>query len=54
MSEPVEQDELSTLMAELRSAEQHRRAAYERMREMQRDLDALMRRARDLLARIRS
>lgn len=52
MRDPLEQDEIRTLEAELRAALQHRNAAYEQMQETQRELDALLRRAQGLLARI--
>lgn len=42
----------ATRVAELRRALQHQAAAYERMRETQRELDALVRRARELIARV--
>ena len=51
MAEPMEQDEWSTLEAELRRATQHRTAAYEQMMETQREVQALMARAQELLAR---
>jgi hypothetical protein len=53
VSGPPEQEELRTLEAELREALQHQRAAYERMVETQRAIDALTARARALLARVR-
>lgn len=53
MRGPAEQDEWSTLEAELREAVQHRDAARERMLETQREVEALMARAQALLARIR-
>ena len=53
MKDPLEQDEWSTLEAELRRAEQHRSAAYERMRETQREVEALVERARELTERLR-
>ena len=53
MSEPWEQDELTTLEAELRRALQHQRAAYEQMRETQSALEALLERAQRLLGRTR-
>lgn len=43
------EDELRTLEADLRRALQHQHAEYERMREMQREIEALMARARRLL-----
>jgi hypothetical protein len=49
MSEPFQQDEWSTLEAELRRAVQHRQAAFEQMQETQREVEALMARARRLL-----
>ncbi len=49
MSEPFQQDEWSTLEAELRRAVQHRQAAFEQMQETQREVEALMTRARRLL-----
>jgi|GEM_PF-6391156 len=51
--EPLEQDDWSTLQAELRRAEQHRLAAYERLRETQREVEALLARARELTQRVR-
>ncbi|HET6231624.1 MAG TPA: hypothetical protein VFE05_16240 [Longimicrobiaceae bacterium] len=45
------QGEMKTLEAELRAAMQHQRAAYERMMEIQAEVDALMERARILLER---
>ena len=50
MSAPSE-DELDTLDADLRRARQHRHAEFERMREMQREVEALIERARALLER---
>jgi hypothetical protein len=50
--DPVGQSEVETLQAELREALQHQRAALERVQETQVEVEALMRRARDLLARI--
>ena len=52
MSEPMDQDEWSTLEAELRRAVQHRQAAYEQMQETQREVEALMARARRLIAQV--
>ena len=43
-------EELTGLEAELRQAIQHRRAALERVRETQAELEELMERARRLLA----
>jgi hypothetical protein len=40
-----------TMQAELRSALQHQRAAYQQMLETQRELELLMERAQHLLAR---
>ena len=42
-------DDLRTLEADLRRALQHQRAEYERMLEMQREIESLMERARTLL-----
>jgi hypothetical protein len=53
VSDPLEQEELRTLEAELREALQHQRAAYERLVETQRAIEALTARARALLARTR-
>ena len=50
-SEPVAQSEIETLEAELRAALQHQRAAVERVQEAQAEVEALIRRARKLLAR---
>lgn len=52
MSEPFQQDEWSTLEAELRRAVQHRQAAFEQMQETQREVEALMARARRLLTQV--
>ncbi|HLL48234.1 MAG TPA: hypothetical protein VK399_16150 [Longimicrobiaceae bacterium] len=52
MSEPFQQDEWSTLEAELRRAVQHRQAAFEQMQETQREVEALMARARQLLTQV--
>jgi uncharacterized coiled-coil DUF342 family protein len=52
MSEPLQQDEWSTLEAELRRAVQHRQAAFEQMQETQREVEALMARARQLLTQV--
>ena len=52
MSDPLEQGDGVTREAELRRALQHQAAAYERMSETQRELDALVRRARELIARV--
>ena len=52
MSEPLQQDEWSTLEAELRRAVQHRQAAFEQMQETQRQVEALMARARRLLTQV--
>lgn len=52
MSEPLQQDEWSTLEAELRRAVQHRQAAFEQMQETQREVEALMARARRLLTQV--
>ena len=46
-----DEEELRTLEADLRDALQHRHAEYERIREMQREIEALMERARTLLER---
>ncbi len=54
MSEPLEQDEWSTLEAELRQALQHRSAAYEQLREIQEEMRRLMERARAVLDRARA
>jgi hypothetical protein len=45
-----EQTEWETLQAEIRSAVQHQRAAYEQMIETQAEVEALLARARSLLA----
>jgi hypothetical protein len=50
-TEPVEQSEIVTLEAELRAALQQQRAALERVQEAQAEVEALLRRARELLAR---
>ncbi|CAN5729245.1 hypothetical protein BH23GEM6_BH23GEM6_21570 [soil metagenome] len=47
-----DQTEWETLQAELRSAVQHQRAAYEQMIETQQELERLMERAHHLLARM--
>ncbi len=47
--EPLGQGEIETLHAELRAALQHQRAAVERVKETQAEVEALMRRARELL-----
>ena len=47
--EPLGQDEVSTLRAELRQALQLQRAAYEQMLEAQSALEEVTARARDLL-----
>ena len=52
MSEPLHQDEWSTLEAELRRAVQHRQAAFEQMQETQREVEELMARARRLLTQV--
>lgn len=52
MPGPHEQDDWTTLEAELRQAVQHQQAAYEQMRETQREVEALMARARELLAQV--
>lgn len=52
MSEPLQQDEWSTLEAELRRAVQHRQAAFEQMQETQREVEELMARARRLLTQV--
>lgn len=52
MNNPIEQGDDATLEAEVRRSLQHQAAAYERMRETQRELDALVRRARELIARV--
>lgn len=52
MNDPIDQGDGATREAELRRALQHQAAAYERMRETQRELDALVRRARELIARV--
>ena len=51
MNDPLEQDEWSTLEAQLREALQHQRAAYEQLQERQRDVDEVMARARARIAR---
>jgi hypothetical protein len=51
VSDPLEQEELRTLEAELRAALQHQRAAYERLAETQRAIEDLLARARSLLDR---
>ncbi|HEX2187276.1 MAG TPA: hypothetical protein VHG51_00185 [Longimicrobiaceae bacterium] len=53
MRDPAEQDEWTTLEAELREALQHREAAREQMLETRREVEALLARARELLARTR-
>ena len=45
-----DEEELRTLEADLRRAMQHQHAEYERLREVQREIDALVERARSLLA----
>jgi hypothetical protein len=47
--DPLGQDEIETLQAELRQALQHQRAALEHMAETQAELRRLMDRARGLL-----
>ena len=47
--EALAQSEIETLQAELRAALQHERAAVERVQETQREVEALMQRARALL-----
>jgi acyl-CoA reductase-like NAD-dependent aldehyde dehydrogenase len=47
--EPIEQGEIETLEAELRAALQQQRAAVERVQETQAEVEALIRRARELL-----
>jgi hypothetical protein len=49
-----EQGEWETLQAEIRSAVQHQRAAYEQMIETQAEVEVLLARARALLAAARS
>jgi hypothetical protein len=49
--DPLDQSELATLEAELRAARQQHAAALERVRETQAEIQALMERARALLAR---
>jgi hypothetical protein len=49
--DPLGQEEIGTLEAELREALQHQRAAVERMRETQTEVETLLRRARELLER---
>jgi hypothetical protein len=49
--DPIVQDEMETLQAELREALQHQRAAVERMEETQAEVKALLERARKLLHR---
>ena len=44
-----DEDDLRTLEADLRRALQHQHAEYERIREMQREIESLMERARALL-----
>lgn len=51
-SDPIEQDDLATLEAELREALQHQRAAVARVQETQGEVQELMRRARELIGRI--
>jgi hypothetical protein len=51
MSDPLDQDEMLTLEAELRQALQHRRAALEQLRETQHSLGELLKRASHLLER---
>lgn len=51
--EPLEQDERTTLEAELRRAVQHRHAAQEQLRDTQREVEALVARARELIERSR-
>jgi hypothetical protein len=50
--DPIEQDDLATLEAELREALQHQRAAVARVQETQGKVQELMRRARQLLEKI--
>lgn len=50
MMNPREQSEWETLQAEIRSALQHQRAAYEQMIETQAEVEALLERARSLLS----
>ena len=49
--DPLLQDEALTLEAELRQALQHRRAAQQKVEQTRAELDVLMERARDILAR---
>lgn len=51
MSTSDEEEDLRTLEADLRRALQHQQAEYERVRELQREIEALMERARRLLER---
>lgn len=53
MNDPLKQDEMATLEAELRRALQHQRAAYERMQETQTAVEGLLQRAQMLLTRVR-
>ena len=46
-----DEEDLRTLEADLRRALQHQHAEYERMREMQREIERLMERARALIER---
>ena len=45
-----DEEDLSTLEADLRTALQHQHAEYERVRETQKEIEALIERARALLA----
>jgi hypothetical protein len=54
MNDPVGQSEIETLQAELRSAVQHRNAAYEQMQETQRAVHEVVLRAQALLAKVRA
>jgi hypothetical protein len=48
MRNPLEQDEQTTLQAQLREALQHQRAALERFREAREDLEQVLERARQM------
>jgi hypothetical protein len=48
MRNPLEQDEQTTLQAQLREALQHQRAALERFREAREDLEQVLERAREM------
>jgi len=51
MSTSDDEEDVRTLEADLRRALQHQQAEYERVRELQREIEALMERARRLLER---